>query len=162
MGKKLFNVSIVVLVTFLCPLSTIVAIAAGSIFTATGEEPPAVAVDFRAPSEVVVGEPFTIEFSVTNSAETVQTLDDIDLNPGALERMRLARSTPAFDWSSHDPFFQTYWYELGIQPGSTLDVAWEMVALEAGSHSLRLGVCINSAVSCRSFEAILVARAPGE
>jgi hypothetical protein len=156
MGKKLFNVFLVILVTFLCPLSTIVAIAAGSIFTTPVEE--LADVKFWAPGIVVVGEPFTVEFSVTNTTAAVQVLDDIDLNPDALDAMELVRATPAFYRSNRDPFFQTYWYDLEIQPGSTLDVTWEMVAIEAGSHSLRFGVCINSPASCVNFETVVVAR----
>ena len=158
MGKKLFNVLIVSLFTFLCPLSTIVAIAAGSMITAAGEAISDVDVDVYVPGRVVVGEPFIVEFSVTNTASAVQILDDIDFNPSALDKIELVRATPAYYRTNRDLFFQTYWDNREIEPGETLDVPWEMIAMEPGSHSLRFGVCINSPASCANYEAVVVAR----
>jgi hypothetical protein len=158
MARKLLNGCIVSLFAFICPLSLIAAIGGGSLVSGASADLADVAVTVRAPSSVTLGEPFTVDVSVTNQAETNQTLDDIDLDAAILETFEILGAEPPFSHTSRDLFFQTYWFETEIGPGETLEVALEMVALETGTHAILVGVCINSPTSCGDYEIVIAVR----
>ena len=156
MARKLLNGCLILLVAFICPLAVIVSAGGGSLVFASPIEPSEVEVDVRHPKGVPLNEPFLIHISVTNEADGIQTLNDIDLNAGALDVLEMVDASPPFLRTSRAPFFQVYWFEEEIRAGETLEVSLEMVARETGTHPLRLGVCINVPESCMDFESTLV------
>ena len=158
MGRKLLNGCLVLLATFICPLSVIAAVGGGSLVFGASGEPSGVDIDVDSPTSVVVDEPFSIDVSVTNVADTMQTLDDIDLDAAALEVLEVMSTSPPFTRTSRNRFFKTYWFEEEIEPGATLKVSVEMVARETGTHPFWLDVCINVPNSCLNFEMEIVAR----
>jgi hypothetical protein len=158
MGKRMLNGCLAVSALFFCPLAVILAIGGGSLVYALGDAPADVDVEVSGPENVAVGESFTIDFAITNTALSVQTLDDIDLDADAVDSLAIVSSEPSFIEATRSGDTHTYWFEREITPGSTLNVSFTAVASEAGTYPLWISVCINSAWSCTDFEAEVVAK----
>ena len=154
MAKRLLNGC--VLATFFVPLSIILAAAGSYLISGFSEEASQVDIDIRIPEVIVQREPFFVDVIVTNNAGYVQTLDDIDFNPGFLEAVEVVDTIPRFSLKTADPFFVTYWFEREIQPSKTLNVSLEMIGREPGTHLLRMSVCINVPTNCMNVESMLV------
>lgn len=157
MIRKLLNGCVVVLAAFICPMSMIAAAGAAS-FVVPSPQPDDVHVQVDAPVSVTTGDPFVVDVAIVNLADSVQTLDNIDLSVWPLEVVEVLDATPAFNRNSRYMLLEIYWFEREIAAGETLNVSLYMLAHEPGTHTIELGICINLVDSCLPLEVVVDAR----
>jgi hypothetical protein len=136
-----------------CILYFAVAIGAAAGISPKGE-PKNIEVNYAMPKSVKVGETFQVTLEVRNSAATPQRLFSLDIDTNFLKKVTVVQTSPAF--KSIEPNLiagiKSYTYELDIPANSSLSITIDAKATEAGTFPFKPDVCVNSLLSCASYE----------
>jgi hypothetical protein len=120
---------------------------------ACGEVPSQVEIAVDYPRKAVAEEPVAWVVTIRNHDSEPHTMRDLDVSEGIATAAFFDRSEPPWN----DAFLgevtgdYNYKYRIELQPGESLELRLEGVALQAGQHIGALDVCIDSVSSCRSF-----------
>ena len=117
-------------------------------------EPANIEVNYSLPKSASVGETFTMLVDVHNTANQPQKLYSLDIDTHFLDGVSITGSAPPY--KSVDPnliaAIKSYTYDQDILANSTLQITLQAKAFKTGAFPLKLDVCVNSAVSCASFD----------
>ncbi len=106
-----------------------------------------------------VGEPFILEIDVINTGGAVRNLDSIDIESKYLDGVRVDRVEPVYqsfdrvDFMTED--FSTYDFQRDIAANSTETIKFYMTATKAGNYFGWVDICIDSAVDCNRYDAMI-------
>ena len=131
------------------PLSLAVIVLAGVTVSA----PDNVQISIVSPTLVEQGDNVEINIRIGNTALVEQTLVAVDISSSYLDGIVIEGSEPPFLSSEQLPFGGTsYSYDLVLPPQSATTITFVALAAGEGDHRGFLNVCINSDVSCISYE----------
>jgi hypothetical protein len=88
----------------------------------------------------------------------MQTLNSIDLYLREEASLELLATSPEFTEITDYSVFKTYWFNEEIPAGNTVEVSLAMVARTAGSHPLRIDICVDTSFNCLTYEGEIVVR----
>ena len=117
-----------------------------ALFYWASREPENIAFTVQAPLEVKVGEDFTIDVEIENTAGRAQTLYSVDIGKAYFEGVAITKSEPAFKQSSDVPIdnSRSYEFKQEIPAGGKLQVRFFARAVKAADCSADLDICVNS------------------
>lgn len=103
----------------------------------------------EAPS-AIVGEVFEILVTIENLGTTSRQLTSVDIGDDYLEGAALISSDPSFikEWDFGLLGFQSYDYQMDIEPGASLTLVYVFEAQEQGNFEGGLDVCIDTEMDC--------------
>lgn len=117
------------------------------------QEPENVAMHVDAPIQVTKGEEIVIHIEVENAAAESQLLHSIDISSDYLAGIVILSADPpfvdSFDGSVSD--MKSYTFQHEIPPGTTVDVQFSAIAIEAGDFAGVINVCIKEGYICESL-----------
>ncbi len=131
-----------------CLLLCVVAVGAAVTWMAwVGKDPQGVDVVARTPTDVAVGEPFTLEISITNLRQGASfELTDIDIDEGYLNAFIVLSTTPNYASTMHVPLIETrsFTFNRPVAPGETAVFTFKLRPERAGSHRGDVDICEGS------------------
>lgn len=111
------------------------------------KDPQGVDVVTRTPTDVAIGEAFTLEISITNLRQDKPFgLTDIDIDEGYLAAFIVLSTTPNYVSTMHVPLADTrsFSFNRPVAPGEKAVFTFELRAERAGSHRGDIDVCEGS------------------
>ena len=110
-----------------------------------------VAVRVDAPTNVNVGEAFSITVTIQNPGEEDHLLDSIDIGTSYLDGVAVETSEPPYSDTFHIPVDNTisHTFLADIPAGETLEVTFQAVAYASGLFVGDFDVCIDTGYSCQ-------------
>lgn len=139
-------------------VSTVVALTA--VFAVLTGPRLAASLDF--PSEIFVGQDFSMTVVLSNPHQESVVFDNLDIPDGFFEVFEIVSVSPSASSGSPIGGFgsKTWYYDRALDPGGTYDVVLVLRPLAAGTHPIEMDVC-NSYEDCTSLvTAVTVAARP--
>lgn len=125
------------------PLSLALLLLTGAI-----SEPENVNVTVDVPSLIERGEDFEIHVYLTNTANTPQTLVDLEIDDVPLDAIEIDSSEPEFSASEPIGFAMSYSYDMELPPGDEVRITLFASATQSGDHTGDFGFCTNTELIC--------------
>jgi hypothetical protein len=135
-----------------CLLLCLVAVIGGGFLVLkVTESPDGINVDLDVPSEVRINDNFTIEVTVHNTLQKSRVLTDIDIDATYIQGVFINEAFPAFydSWDGDD--FRTYSFDIDIAPNESTTVQLDATALQSGTFTGMLDVCIDTVYTCLEY-----------
>jgi hypothetical protein len=117
-------------------------------------EPENIEVRYTVPKNVKVGDTFAVLVEVDNTAKQPQRLYSLDIDTHFLDGVSIVGSAPPY--KSVEPnliaAIKSYTYDQDVLANSSFPITLQAKAFKTGTFPLKVDVCVNSAVSCASYD----------
>lgn len=143
---------------------TIIGIGAGCLFLclfvvvggviwllAVTEPPEGITIDLVVPDEVRINEEIIIEISIQNTLPKSRVLKEVEIDATYLDGIFVHDSRPAFYDAWDDDNKQTYSFDIDIPPNGSETVELDATAIQAGTFTGQVEICIDSVLSCFEY-----------
>ena len=107
----------------------------GGMSTFFSGDPEGLQVKYQIPSEIKVGDNFTVEVTLTNTGRNNISVDEIQLPNKILDGAVLKQAQPNFSGTSRNGDQTVYQYGFVIGPGESKKVTFQYKAIMAGDYS---------------------------
>ena len=136
--------------TVLCLGVGLLVLFLGSSFVKWATQTPEnIEVRVTVPGVVSLDGDYLLVVEITNLAEEEQTLDSIDIDLSYLDGVVVRNAEPAYvDFSDFGDGYHSFEFRSHIPAGRTLEVVFNLTAIQTGDLSGEISVCINSFVNC--------------
>ena len=131
----------------------VIAIGSAVVFS-WNEEVQGIEVRYGMPEKVKVDETFVFTIDVQNTANHAQLLHSFDIDAHFLEGVSIQRTSPAFEKSEANALasIRSYIFKQNIPPKGMVEIKLVGRAQKSGTFPLNLDVCIQTALTCSSFQ----------
>lgn len=143
------------LATLLCVSFSVLGVGAMAWFSL--QEPTGVDIQVIAPTEVELDEAFSFVVRVKNTGTEPQTVRRIDITSSYLDGFEITRSTPIYSYRNSAEIMgigvEVFEFQELVLEEETLDIEFEVHAVNPGYYSGDMEVCVSSDVVCEKLVA---------
>ncbi len=118
---------------------------------AATEPPEGVTIDLAVPDEVRINEEIIIEISIQNTLPESRVLKEIEVDTTYLDGIFIHDSQPTFYNSQDRDDEMNYDFDVDIPPNQTTVIQLDATAVQVGTFTGMIEICIDSALSCLDY-----------